>query len=80
MVGVTKKVARGKRVFEKKQDSAGCLVGAFFESVETQGGTVRVQRHVRLGDARNLTKPLARRALREFVDKANNYQPAALKS
>ena len=52
----------------------------YFESVETQSGTVRVQRHVRLGDTRNLTKPLAKRALREFVDKANNYQPVAVKS
>ena len=51
----------------------------YFETVETETGTVRIQRNVRLGDARQYTKPLAKRALREYVDKANNYQPAAVK-
>jgi len=54
--------------------------GRYFESVETKGGTVRIQRNVRLGEARQLTKPLAKRVLREFVDRANNYEPVALKS
>jgi integrase len=54
--------------------------GRFIESSETEQGTVRVQRNVRLGDVRQLTKPLAKRALRVFVDKANNYQPTAMKS
>jgi integrase len=54
--------------------------GRYFESVETEGGMVRIQRNVRLGETRQLTKPLAKRALREFVDRANNYEPVALKS
>jgi integrase len=53
--------------------------GRFVETVETESGTRRVQRNVRLGDARLFTKPLARRALREYVDAANNYQPQAIK-
>lgn len=54
--------------------------GRYVETVETESGVTRVQRNVRLGDARQYTKPLARRALREHVDRANNYQPLALKS
>jgi integrase len=54
--------------------------GRYVETVETETGTVRIQRNVRLGDARQLTKPLAKRALREFVDRANNYQPVAVKA
>jgi integrase len=54
--------------------------GRFVESVETKTGAVRLQRNVRLGDARQFTKPLAKRALREYVDKANDYQPMAAKS
>jgi integrase len=54
--------------------------GRFVESVETETGTLRLQRNVRLGDARQFTKPLAKRALREYVDKANDYQPMAAKS
>jgi hypothetical protein len=54
--------------------------GRFVETVETERGTVRVQRNVRLGEARLYTKPLAKRALREYVDRANNYQPIAVKS
>ena len=54
--------------------------GRFVESVETETGTVRLQGNVRLGDARQFTKPLAKRALREYVDKANDYQPMAVKS
>ena len=54
--------------------------GRFVESVETETGTVRIHRNIRLGDARQFTKPLAKRALREYVDSANNYQPLAVKS
>lgn len=54
--------------------------GRFVETAETETGTLRIQRNVRLGDARQFTKPLAKRALREFVDRANVYQPAAVKS
>jgi integrase len=57
--------------------------GRFVETVETDAGPVRVQRNVRLGEAGSgegkLTKPLAKRALREHVDVANNYQPQAVK-
>src|SRR5258705_877115 len=54
--------------------------GRFVETVETELGPVRVQRNVRLGEARLYTKPLAKRALREHVDRANDYQPIAVKS
>ncbi len=54
--------------------------GRFVETVETEWGPVRVQRNVRLGEARLYTKPLAKRALREHVDRANDYQPIAVKS
>lgn len=54
--------------------------GRYFETVETEAGTVRIQRNVRLGEARQFTKPLAKRALRELVDRANNYEPVALRS
>jgi integrase len=54
--------------------------GRYVETVETERGPVRVQRNVRLGEARLYTKPLARRALREYVDKANDYQPQAVKA
>jgi hypothetical protein len=54
--------------------------GRFVESVETDTGMVRIQRNVRLGDARQFTKPLAKRALRAYVDRANVYQPVAMKS
>lgn len=53
--------------------------GRYVETVETEAGTRRIQRNVRLGDARQFTKPLAKRALREYVDKANCYQPQAVK-
>jgi integrase len=53
--------------------------GRFVETVELESGMQRIQRNVRLGDVRQLTKPLARRALREHVDAANNYQPHAMK-
>jgi len=54
--------------------------GRFVETVETEPGPVRVQRNVRLGEARLYTKSLAKRALREHVDRANDYQPMAVKS
>jgi integrase len=54
--------------------------GRFVETIETEAGTIRKQRNVRLGDAKQYTKPLARRALREHVDRANNYQPLTVKS
>lgn len=54
--------------------------GRFIESIETEQGTARVQRNVRLGEVRQLTKPLAKRALRVFVDRANDYQPMAVRS
>jgi integrase len=54
--------------------------GRFVESAETATGTVRIQRNVRLGETRQFTKSLAKRALREFVDRANDYQPVAVKS
>lgn len=57
--------------------------GRFVETVETEAGSVRVQRNVRLGEAgsgqNQLTKPLARRALQTYADKANNYQPHEVK-
>ena len=53
--------------------------GRYVETVETEAGTRRIQRNVRLGDARQFTKPLAKRALRDYVDRANNYQPQAVK-
>ena len=55
------------------------LWGRFVETVEIESGTQRIQRNVRLGDARQLTKPLARRARPQHVDAANNYQPQATK-
>lgn len=54
--------------------------GRYVETVETETGTVRIQRNVRLGEARELTKPLAKRALREFVDRANGYEPVAVRT
>jgi hypothetical protein len=54
--------------------------GRFVETVETERGPVRKHRNVRLGEARLYTKPLAKRALREYVDRANDYQPIAAKS
>jgi integrase len=54
--------------------------GRFVETVETEGGPLRVHRNVRLGEARLYTKPLAKRALREHVDRANDYQPIAVES
>lgn len=54
--------------------------GRFVETVETEHGQMRKHRNVRLGEARLYTKPLAKRALREYVDKANDYQPIAVKS
>jgi integrase len=54
--------------------------GRFVETAETERGPVRKQRNVRIGEARLFTKPLAKRALREYVDRANNYQPIAVKS
>jgi integrase len=54
--------------------------GRYVETVETEAGTRRIQRNVRLGDARQYTKPLAKRALRDYVDKANEYQPLAAKT
>ena len=67
-------------LFAQEQETSGCLVGPLFvETVETQSGVQRIQRNIRLGDARQLTKPLAKRALREHVDAANNYQPQAMK-
>ncbi|MGB7752613.1 MAG: hypothetical protein WCF88_13760, partial [Candidatus Acidiferrales bacterium] len=54
--------------------------GRYFETVETETGPVRIQRNVRLGEARQFTKPLAKRALRDLVDRANNYEPVALRS
>lgn len=53
--------------------------GRYVETVETEAGANRIQRNVRLGDTRTFTKPLAKRALREYVDRANNYQPQAVK-
>jgi len=53
--------------------------GRYVETVETESGPRRIQRNVRLGEARYFTKPLAKRALREYVDKANCYQPQAVK-
>jgi integrase len=49
------------------------------ETIENESGAQRVQRNIRLGDVRQFTKPLAKRALRDHVDKANNYQPQAMK-
>jgi integrase len=54
--------------------------GRYVETVETERGPVRKHRNVRLGEARLYTKPLAKRALREYVDRANDYQPVAVKS
>jgi integrase len=54
--------------------------GRFVETVETELGPVRKHRNVRLGEARLYTKPLAKRALREHVDRANDYQPISVKS
>jgi integrase len=54
--------------------------GRYVETVETENSTVRIQRNVRLGTAPQFTKPLAKRALREFVDRANSYQPLTVKS
>jgi integrase len=50
------------------------------ETVETEAGTQRIQRNVRLGDAGQYTKSLARRALRDYVDRANDYQPLVVKT
>ena len=54
--------------------------GRYVETVDTEIGVRRIHRNVRLGDARQFTKPLARRALRDFVDRANDYQPSAVKT
>jgi len=54
--------------------------GRYFKTVESEAGALRIQRNVRLGEARQLTKPLAKRTLRELVDRANNYEPVALRS
>jgi integrase len=57
--------------------------GRFVETVETESGTVRTHRNMRLGEAGSgegkLTKPLAKRELRAHVDQANNYQPQVVK-
>jgi integrase len=54
--------------------------GRYVETIETETGTRRIQRNVQLGETRLFTKPLAKRALRDYVDKANNYRPLAVKS
>ena len=59
--------------------------GRYIETVLPENATVmRVHRNVFLGEAGSkdgqLTKPLAKRALRDYVDRANNYQPAAARS
>jgi integrase len=54
--------------------------GRYVETVETETGVQKIQRNVLLGEARVFTKPLAKRALRDYVDKVNNYQPVAVKS
>jgi integrase len=51
------------------------------ETIQAENGMVkRIDRNVYLGVAGyqggELTKPLAKRKLREFVDRANNYRPA----
>jgi integrase len=53
--------------------------GRFVETVENESGTTRVHRNVRLGESRYFTRPLAKRALRDYVDEANNFQPQAVK-
>jgi integrase len=66
-------------VYVRKSKKLDAWWGRFVETVETESGPRRVQRNVRLGDTRQFTKPLAKRALREYVDGANNYQPQAIK-
>jgi len=70
----------GTVYLRKSKNLADAWWGRFVETVETERGPVRVQRNVRLGEARLYTKPLAKRALREHVDRANGYQPMAVKS
>jgi len=52
--------------------------GRYVESVETEAGTKRVHRNVRLGEAKLLTYTLAKRALAPYLNSVNNYQPLAL--
>ena len=54
--------------------------GRYVEAIESESGTRRIQRNVCIGEARLYTKPLAKRALRDYVDKANNYQPLAVRA
>jgi integrase len=51
--------------------------GRYVERFTKDGTEKRVQRNKRLGDKGAITKPAAKRALKAFVDKANDYQPAA---
>ena len=66
-------------VYVRKSKKLDAWWGRFVETVETESGPRRIQRNVRIGDTRQFTKPLAKRALREYVDTANNYQPQAIK-
>src|SRR5258708_13798494 len=70
----------GTVYLRKSKNLPDACGGRSVETVETERGPVRVQRNVRLGEARLYTKPLAKRALREHVDRANDYQPTAVKS
>jgi len=70
----------GTGYLRKRKNLPDAWWGRFVEAVETERGPVRIQRNVRLGEARLYTKPLAKRALREHVDRANDYQPMAVKS
>ena len=59
--------------------------GRYVETVQSENGAVmRVHRNVFLGEAGSkdgqITKPLAKRALRDYVDRANNHQPVAARS
>ena len=66
-------------VYIRRSKKLDAWWGRFVETVDTESGTRRIQRNVRLGDTRQFTEPLAKRALREYVDKANCYQPQAIK-
>src|SRR5580704_8691874 len=61
------------------------LLGAWWgryvqDVIQGDGTAIRFQRNVFLGYVKDFTKPMAKRALRDFVDKANNYRPEVSKS
>src|SRR5258708_736596 len=75
----------GRVYLRKSKKKPDAWWGSYSETLQAEDGTVkRVDRNLLLGLAGSkegeLTKPMAKRKLREFVDKANNYEPATART